>query len=183
MRHAPRSVFLLAGCLVTMLAMPSSGRADQILPINGGWKPFSWHAGVGSFDAEGAFTFTAPTAVTLKVTDTFFPGDRFAVFDNNVLLGQTGTFTPGGAWTPGPDSSYGSPFFSWAHFALAPGPHSIMIQTIEIPANNPEGVAFLRVDSRGDVVPVDHAPEPATLALAALGGALALGYRRWRRAL
>src|SRR5262249_12796475 len=108
------------------------------------------------------------------------PGDRFAVYDNDVLLGQTGTFLPGGAWGNGPDTALASPFFSHGVFPLAPGSHAITIQTIQIAPNHPEGVAFLRADSAGQAA-VDHAPEPATLALAALGGALALGYRRRRR--
>src|SRR5262245_39287888 len=116
MRHSRWLATLLAGCLTMLLLTPSAGRADQILPIDGGWQSFSWEGAPNAWDKEGAFTFTALGPVNLRVTDTYVPGDRFQVRDGKHPLGITGPIKPGGAWANGPDAAYGSEFFSWGDF-------------------------------------------------------------------
>jgi hypothetical protein len=177
MRYSRWLAALLVGCLATLVA-PAVARADQILPVDGGWQAFNWDKGVGSSDKEGAFTFTAFGQVTLKVTDAYVPGDQFAVFDFGHSIGTTTLPNAGGPWTPNPDVAYGSIYFSWGAFLLGAGPHSITLQTINIAPGYSAGTGYLRADSNAVVASL---PEPATAVLAAVGGAVILGYRRWRR--
>ena len=58
---------------------------DPALPIDGGWQSFSYGT-VGSHDNEGLFTFLAPGAVDLKVTDAFLAGDQFSIYDNSSVV-------------------------------------------------------------------------------------------------
>src|SRR5262245_36332288 len=131
----------LVGCLLSLLS-PAAVRADQILPIDGGWQPFTWIVQNNHVDLEGAFTFTSLGPVKLSVTDAFMPGDRFHVRDHHHLLGLTSNPTRGGSWTSNPNTAFGSAYFSWGVFALGPGAHSITLRTFSFAPNFKEGKGF-----------------------------------------
>ena len=127
--------------------LPSLPGSDPAVPIDGGWQEFSWFS-PGSFDVEGAYTFTSSAATTLKVTDAFIDGDQFAVFDNGNLVGTTSTPANDGTQIGfDPDGAFNSPLYSHGSFGLAPGAHSITVETIAVADCCPEGAAFLRVDT------------------------------------
>ena len=137
------------------LPLVSLGTSTPITETDG-WVEF-FFGPVGSFDQEGAFTFSGPETVT--VVDTFLSGDQFAVFDNNVLLGDTSVPTPGDNCFE-PATCLADPNFSSGMFVVGSGSHAITIEAIQSPFNG--GGAALEIS------PV-ATPEPATLLLIGTG--------------
>jgi PEP-CTERM motif len=172
------SISVLAG-IVALSLIPNLAAAD---PDNGGsglsiddppvtvgasWfetsatpPAFFWSGGNGATNAEGPFTFTALSTVTLYVTDAFDVGDRFQVFDFGSSIGLTSVPSGGaGSGTGDPNIAFTDPSYSSGTFQLNTGAHSITFTAIASPFGG--GRAYLQV------LP---APEPATLTLAGLGG-------------
>jgi hypothetical protein len=146
-------------------------RADRI-EVGAGWAVFFWDQGTGAFNSEGPLTFRSASPVVVKVTDAFLVGDRFEVYDNNVLLGATSRPVADGTNILGDaDAAFANPKFSRGAFRLGAGSHSLTVKLIEAAPGFSAGAGFLRVDS---------VPEPGALALAALGAVAALG-SCWRR--
>lgn len=113
--------------------------------VGSGWTAFDF---VGEGSTVGPFTFSSATPTTLKVTDAFCAGDRFRIYDNGVLVGDTSVPTltscdfPG--FTDDPDTANASPSYSHATFALPPGAHSITVQVLVGPWG--DGRAYIRID-------------------------------------
>jgi len=111
------------------------------------------------------WTFTAPNPVLLSVTDAYFAGDSFSVFDFGVLLGST----PRVPLMPAlgsldPNLTFADPAYSHASFMLPAGSHSL---TIDVEAAQILGEGFFRIS---------EVPEPSHTALLAV--VLALFMRR-----
>jgi hypothetical protein len=123
------------------------------------------------------WTFTAPGfGALLTVTDAYAPGDRFAVYDHGVAIGQTSV--PGisdGFGSADPAVAAKDPATSSGVFPLAPGPHSITIMPTASPYKL--GAAYFRVDAVNAV----STPEPGSAVLLALGVLGMAGYPWWRR--
>jgi hypothetical protein len=107
------------------VALPADGQwhafdVDEITANSGGLEWIDLDNETLSFD------FTLASAGILTVVDAGFGGDRFRVFDNGVLLGETtagnNTYPTG---TTDFDAAYADVNFSRAVFNLAPGAHSI----------------------------------------------------------
>jgi hypothetical protein len=179
MRQPVRPGALALAC-VLVLSGPALVRADQILPVDGGWSVFMWSSGPNVMNQEGAFTFTSAVPTRLTVTDSFIDGDRFLVYDKGLPLFLTSAPADDGAWVADPDTALHDPRWSSGSVVLAPGAHAITVQTVQVATGYADGGAFLRVDS-GDAV--SQVPEPASLALAVLGaaGLAAARLRRGRR--
>ena len=131
----------------TVVLPPSS---DPPLTEADGWVGFQF-GGVGSFNSEGAFTFSGPE--TLNVTDGYYAGDQFAVFDNGVLLGDTSSvpILAVTLCTTGP-TCFGNLALSQGSFNVGPGSNSITIEAISSPFGG--GGAFL------EIVPATASPTP-----------------------
>jgi hypothetical protein len=106
------------------------------------------------------WTFVTPAGgSTLTVTDAFAIGDQFEILDFGAVIGMTSL--PGaGNCGDDPVVCLADAAVSQGTFALAPGAHSLTIVPLQSPFGG--GAAYFGVD----VVAV---PEPATLALLALG--------------
>ncbi len=158
------------------LATAGAARADTIV-VGGGWQAFSWDNAPGSFNNEGALTFTSGVATKLTVTDAYLDGDRFQVFDNGTSLGLTSVPTSDGfSVFNNADAARADSRFSSGVFALAPGSHAITIQITAIASGYPGGTGYLRADA----VDPTATPEPAGLTLLAAAAACWAG-ARWRR--
>jgi hypothetical protein len=121
---------------------------------------FFWSIGDDAPNVEGPYTFNALTPVRLDVTDDFFAGDRFEVFDFGASIGLTSLVPAVAAPEVGPEAAFNDPTYSSGRFLLGPGAHSITMVAVENPFNGGRG--YLRA------MPI---PEPSTVAL----GMLALG--------
>lgn len=124
------------------------------------------------------WTFTAPAGgVSLTMTDAFFSGDAFSIFDFGVLVGETPFVAAAVDCGSDPVVCLGHPQVSHAVFSLTAGPHSITIIPIDVALG--AGSAYFRVDASA----VNVIPEPATLLLLGTGLAgVALKVRQRRKA-
>lgn len=180
-RALRRSPVLLGLLLLAQISFANTNgfgigvAADPAITVGSGWFRFSW-IGVGQpFNLEGSITFNSPAATKLTVTDSFCPGDQFTVFDFGVPIGTTNLVpSSNNCSISDPDASLANPIFSHGTFTLAPGPHSITVQTITNP--NSAGAAFLRVD-----LAVPSTPIPPTILLVLTGLLGACLYLMWRR--
>jgi hypothetical protein len=191
MSRAPTIVLI---CLVLVAALASQATAQTPYVVNSGWQPFVTDAnqafaygGTGgvvdlsnmspSIPAD-PFTFTLPEPGVLKVTDVFKKGDYFGVWDNGSFVGQTPAVPLAGGGTADPNTAYGMAGVSYGAFNLAPGSHSLQFQNLLLasgtaPSNYSPAGAYFRVDA--------SAPEPGTMALAAIGLVPVAGLLRRRR--
>ena len=158
--------FLMIGCLLVLSCgavsaapgAPENGsRSSEAQPavlddiavtIDGPWVYFDWGSGT-PFINQGALKFTASATVKIKVTDTFCAGDRFRLFDNGQLLGDTKLVGPDvgcdNHYIGDPDIALSQARYSQGIFAVGPGADAITIQAIQNPFGS--GGAYLRVDS------------------------------------
>jgi hypothetical protein len=135
--------------LASALLAPALAFADTPLPIDGGWQSFSFGT-VGSHDNEGLFTFLAPGAVDLKVTDAFLAGDQFSIYDNSSFIGNTSVpLGSGDDIGANADGAYADPLWSSGLFVLGAGAHSIDIVTLQSPFGG--GGAYIRADTSTSV--------------------------------
>ena len=131
--------FRLSACLTAMMALAcASGASAETIAID---ADNTWHAfdvdellhATGGLDWIGledgstlSFTFTTTVDTLLTIVDAGFAGDRFNIFDNGVLLGQTSNPVQ-------TESSVGLNFdtaltnanYSFATYLLSAGSHTI----------------------------------------------------------
>jgi hypothetical protein len=109
--------------------------------------------------SDAPWTITLPAAGQLIVTDAFVPGDRFSLFDNGGLLGDTSVPVIDQTSSCDNDISACLAFveISKGIFALGAGDHSLSGTAIQSPFGG--GVGYFEVSL---------VPEPATAALIAL---------------
>lgn len=160
-------------------AMPEM-RAANAIALDGTWYQFSF-GGVGQ-DAKGCspadpfapsctpssagnseFAGASPwefevgaAGAILKVTDAFFRGDRFDIFNFNTLIGTTSAASQSQLGCGNnPDICFADLLISKGTFNLAPGQYSLRI----VPTNSPfgGGAAYFRVDEAKEV------PEPVSI--------------------
>jgi PEP-CTERM motif len=175
---------LLLGFLA-LLGAASTASADPItVDSSPTWYDFQF-LGPGSFATAGIgqpksqpapnppWTFTSASFVNFTVTDAFFTGDSFNVFDFGVLIGMTPSVPAGPGSTDDPDVAVADPSYSHATFSLAPGSHSITIQARESPFG--AGGAYFKAETAAPAT-----PEPASLTMLGLGVLGFAGYA-WRR--
>ena len=162
-RRTPRlavvSAVLAAGLAFLSPGMASAGpgnggqglaQDDPPIAPGAGWFPTTatppafFFGGVGSFNAEGPFTFASGAPAVVSVTDDFARGDRFRVFDNAVALGDTTAVPVAPGPEVGPVAAYSDPAFSHESFLVAAGAHAITIQAIASPFG--AGRGYVRVD-------------------------------------
>jgi hypothetical protein len=146
---------------------------DPPLIVGGGWQAFTWTAGPGSFNDEGAFTFVNSSPVRLTVTDACYDGDQFRIYDHGSPIGLTSTPVADGSFIgPFPDLAVADPRWSSGTFLIGAGSHEIDLQIQEVASPYDSGGGFLRADLA--------VPAPATLALLGSGAASLIGFT-WRR--
>ena len=90
---------------------------DPPITVGAGWwtttdapPAFFWDS--HNWNVEGPFTFSWPTPVQLYVTDAFVKGDRFEVYDNDILIGTTPTVDTAPPTTDDPDTAFADPTYS-----------------------------------------------------------------------
>jgi hypothetical protein len=160
----------------------SPGGSPPPITVGGHWTFFNWSGTPPVVNLDGPFTFSNSSSMLLKVTDAFIDGDRFGVYDNGALLGNTSVPADDGTQI-GSDcnAAFANPKYSHATFTLAPGSHSVTMVTIAGATGFTSGSGCVRVDL-GPAAP-SEVPEADTLLLMSGGlGGLAtwLGWQ-WRR--
>jgi hypothetical protein len=136
---------------------PADPAGDFCIPSSG--------ATPTDFAPAPPWQFTADTGgATLTVTDAFFSGDRFELFDFGVSIGLTSSPSPDVDCGDDPAVCLVTPGMSTGTFALAAGSHSITLT----PTLSPEdgGAGYLSVTGATSAV-----PEPSTLLLLLAAGA------------
>jgi hypothetical protein len=118
-------------------------------------------AGNSVFLDDPAWTFNLGLSAELKITDAFFKGDSFKVYDFGVLILEMPTVLALGACGDDPDNCYGTAGVSYDSVSLQAGDHSLTIQVAQSPLGT--GAAFFRIDR------IVAAPEPVSLMLLGLG--------------
>ena len=162
--------------------IPKAGRpapAPKVpIMLDAGWSSsttappaFFWN-GAGVVFASDSFEFDGRACIT--VTDDFFYGDQFRIYDNGGLLGDTSTPIAAAMAPPvGPDAAYADPNYSSGTFVVQPGSHSITIEVIANPFDTGRG--YIRIDTPGTAPYCPDAPTVPGVGLAALLAALLLG--------
>jgi hypothetical protein len=156
-------------------AAPVPGPMAPILPGTG-WTIFFWGLAALPGDAAPTFEFDGPAKVT--VVDAHCTGDRFRIYDNNVLVLTTSPAQPPVCEFPGetsdPDTALTLPqFYTQGVLFVGPGSHSIRIEVIEsyFEEGSFGGGAFIRID----VAAAAAIPFASPVGLALLMVALAVG--------
>jgi len=176
----------LALVLAAILAGPVGAATIAITPDN------AWHAfDVDSFSAISGglewidlggealtFEFTTQTPAILTVVDSGFGGDRFQVYDNGQLLGETlaGADTYPDSLVVDFDAALADARWSRGVYALAAGNHSIT-GLLSRSALDHTG---LPLDATVGAIRVAAVPEPSTWAMLATGLLMitSIAYRR-----
>ncbi len=133
-------------------------------------------AGNSEFAGASPWEFEVGAAgAILKVTDAFFRGDRFDIFNFDSLIGTTSTPSIGGGCGDNPDTCFADPLISKGAFNLAPGQYSLRI----VPTKSPfgSGAAYFRLDE----VEVKEVPEPAAVLGLLAFGAIGVANRLKRK--
>jgi len=126
---------------------------DTPIYVDAGWSctessppAFYWGEDGRIFSYSGPFTFYTPVPVVVKVTDAFWAGDQFKLYDNGTAIGQTPFVPPNtNLGECDPDVAYSMPQYSHGAFLLGAGDHSIDIDVFVNPFGS--GEAYIRVDT------------------------------------
>ena len=162
---------------MSFLMVPSL-KADSIT-VGGLWYEFAYlDSGSAAFACAGAcepsssgnsveagdpaWTFVSTSPVVVTITDAFFSGNSFELFDSGSLAGSTPSVNIGYSCGDDPAVCLLDPNFSHAVFALGAGDHSLTIDALDSPFGG--GAAYFRVDAQATAV-----PEPGTFMLLTLG--------------
>ncbi len=108
----------------------SATTSTVVLVPNAEWTYFRF--GTGGTFVPDVFAVATTTQLILQVTDLMCSGDRFAVYDNGVLLGNSSvpTFDECRSNTESPNTAYGNSTWSSFHATLGPGVHAITIKVL-----------------------------------------------------
>ena len=111
--------------------------------VGGGWERFTF----GNVGSTESFCFQSKQSMTLKITDYFCTGDKFAVYDNGVHIGDTSPTHFDECKTSTGDADFAFEHGAWSSlsYALAPGHHNVTIKVLASPYK--EGYGAIRVDS------------------------------------
>jgi hypothetical protein len=109
----------------------------------GRWTLFNF-GGSGSFNSEGAFTFSSPHPVLLRVTDGLCRGDRIRVYDRGSPIFLTSMVATDPScddvpWITWPSGAWQDQTYSKGRFRLEPGWHRIRIQAVNSPFGGGSG--------------------------------------------
>lgn len=168
---------IIAVAVVGLLAVPTT-RADSVT-VGGPWYEFAYlDSGSAAFACAGAcepsssgnsveagdpsWTFAATAPVLVTVTDAFFSGNSFELFDSGTLVGATPSVDLGYSCGDDPALCALDPNFSHSTFLLGAGDHSLTIDALDSPFGG--GAAYFRIDAQ-----TVAASEPSSIMLLALG--------------
>lgn len=172
------------GSLLAVFATSTPAAATPITPS--GWYGFEWGgtlpvgtSGAATFaeftpvanPGGSPWTFTLTDPTNLVVVDGFLSSDRFEAFNFGVSLGLTSLVAAGEGECAGgndPLTCLADSRFSSGVFLLAPGNYQLTIQAV---AGLTSGGSYFGFQSVS-------VPEPASIALLAIGAAGALVRRR-----
>jgi len=185
MKKLSVALLVVVGLSVMSVAL---AQADPIVVGNPLWYAFfAGEAGTPSAFAVGSsianstnpgnppWTYSAATATSVKITDSFTAGDMYRLYDFGSFIGDTSTVptTAIGTNNPNPDADYLDPRLSHGIFILPAGNHALTIEIIQNVATLTEAIGFFRVDP---------APLPAGIWLLGSGLLGLAGWRRFRKA-
>jgi len=153
--------------LAAFAAMPAQA-AVVALNVGDPWISVDEVVGVGSFLTD---SYQASTNLTLRFTDLFVVGDRYAVYKNNVFQFDSSAYDLNAAYNGDPQTSFDSGLFSRGTLGLALG-DIVSFKILEIP----QGYS----DSTIAVSAVGTVPEPAAWAMMLAGFGLVGGAMRRR---
>lgn len=116
------------------------------LPVNGGWMNFPF----GDVGSITPIMFNLYCHGVMNITDLYCSGDRFAIYDNGVLLGDTSHPVFNGCASNSSHPGYTQMQGNWSHgsFHLLPGWHNVSIVIMKSPYGH--GIGSIRVDSGRD---------------------------------
>lgn len=130
---------------------------DTVLEINEGWQSFffgpsgSW-ALPSSISSAFYTNYTVPAVI--RIIDAYRPGDRFALYLNGQLLGNTTIGNSNStSYTTNPNEAYVQVDFSHGEWLLPPGLHRFTIKTLINGADDgASGGAFIRADTNEKIL-------------------------------
>jgi hypothetical protein len=157
-------IMLLASGIVPVAASNNGGIDDpnvgtggpEPITIDANWSStsdspplFEWGAGEPVFSVSGPFYFSNFNPVTVDITDAFWAGDQFRIYDNGNPIGDTSSVPEAKPGVNDPNAAYLDSRYSHGSFRLTPGYHSISIEVIKNPYD--AGGAYIRVMSTGEI--------------------------------
>lgn len=133
---------------------PVNKTVDVALNLGEGWQPFYFgSAGTWAMASttSGAFYLDTWLPVVLRISDAFVSGDRFSLYINGTMIGNTSVPVPNSAfYTANPNEAFINANYSTGAWILPRGLHRITIKTLlNADASGAAGsgsTAFIRAD-------------------------------------
>jgi hypothetical protein len=147
---------LLSAGLGSALAIPipipnNNPNIPAPAPVLGaGWAYDQVDApGVNSGDSP--YIYNLASSATFLITDAFFSGDNYTVFDNgSPILSATAGGVLGASYTEDPNAALSDPNFAHGSVVLGAGAHDLTVQSDVATGIDPAGF-FTRLDSTSSV--------------------------------
>lgn len=122
---------------------------DTVLEVNNGWQPFYFgDSGTWAMasNSSGAFYTAFPIPIVLRITDAFITGDRFALYLNGTLLGNTTLpVVNSTTYTQYPNEAWLQANYTHGEWIIPSGLHRFTIKVLN--SVDPMGSgAFIRAD-------------------------------------
>lgn len=122
---------------------------DTVLEVNEGWQPFYFgEEGTWAMasNRSGAFYTAYPVPIVIRITDAYKTGDRFALYLNGTLLGNTTLpVVNSTSYTQYPNEAWIQTNYTHGEWIIPSGVHRFTIKVLN--SVDPQGSgAFIRAD-------------------------------------
>ena len=149
--------------------------------LDGGWNYDQVTDPTTTMDSDDSpYVFNLASSATFTITDAYFAGDNYSVFDNGILILSATGPAPSLDYQDDPNAAYADPNFAHGSVVLGAGAHDITVESAVETGIAPAGF-YDRLDSLGPIVGVPDAGNLAAITGLLWAGLLGRGTLRAKR--